>query len=297
MSARLDSLTSWLRPDLDVPEPPRPGAVVLAAAGLGLRVDGRWLLRDVDLELRAGEVLAVVGPNGAGKSTLLSLLAADVTPTAGTVHLRGLAVGAAHPTQLARRRAVLVQRPELAFPFTVRAVVAMGRAPWQGTTAEDDDDRVIAQSLDTADVTQLSSRSFPTLSGGEQARASFARVLAQRTSALLLDEPTAALDLRHQEELMTSAGEWAAAGHAVLVVLHDLQLAAAHADRIAVLGAGRLAAIGDPEAVLTETLLSEVYELPIEVLRHPGTDALLIGPRRPPRPALSPSRPARRKQP
>lgn len=263
-----------------LPQPPAPGSVALSARGLGLRIGGTWLLQDVDLDLTAGSLLAVVGPNGAGKSTLLSLLAGDQPPTAGTVRVGGLSVATAHPADLARRRAVLPQRATLSFPFTVADVVTMGRAPWAGTDAEDADEDAIARALTAAGMAGFTHRRYPTLSGGEQARASFARVLAQDASVLLLDEPTAALDLRHQEQLMRTARDCADGGAAVLAVLHDLQLAAAYADEIAVLHAGRLVERGEPAAVLTEPLLEEVYQLPIEVYRHPVTGAVMVGPRR-----------------
>ncbi|MEU6497767.1 heme ABC transporter ATP-binding protein [Streptomyces sp. NPDC046984] len=279
MNARnmLGRLTTSRQP---LPEKPVPGTVALSARGLGLRIDGTWLLKDVDLDLAAGSFLAVVGPNGAGKSTLLSLLAGDQPPTTGTVNLGGVHVATAHPTDLARRRAVLPQRAVLSFPFTVAEVIAMGRAPWAGTDAEGDDEDAIGWSLSAAGMTGFTHRRYPTLSGGEQARASFARILAQSTPVLLLDEPTAALDLRHQEQLMQTARERANSGQAVLAVLHDLQLAAAYADEIAVLHAGRLVERGTPTAVLTEPLLEEVYQLPIEVLHHPVTGAVMVGPRR-----------------
>ncbi|MBJ7905606.1 heme ABC transporter ATP-binding protein [Streptomyces sp. NPDC003656] len=274
------ALTRFTRRRPGPPRTPEPGAVLLSARGLGLRVGGTWLLRDVDLDLAAGTLLAVVGPNGAGKSTLLSLLAGDRPPTTGTVHVDGLPTVGTRPADLARRRAVLPQRPLLSFPFTVADVVAMGRAPWAGTDAEDDDEDAVAGALTATGMTGFAHRRYPTLSGGEQARASFARVLAQHTPVLLLDEPTAALDLRHQEQLMRTARERADAGHAVLAVLHDLQLAAAYADEIAVLHDGRLVERGEPATVLTEPLLEEVYQLPVEVLRHPVTGAVLVGPRR-----------------
>ncbi|WP_432842095.1 heme ABC transporter ATP-binding protein [Dactylosporangium sp. CA-092794] len=256
------------------------GEVALRARGLGVRVEGRWLLRDVDLDLAAGEVLAVIGPNGAGKSTLLSLLAGDLPPSAGSVDLAGLVVHRASPLRLARRRAVLPQRPSLSFPFTVAEVVAMGRAPWAGTGAEDDDEELIDRAMAAADVTALAHRRFPTLSGGEQACASFARVLAQHTGVLLLDEPTAALDLRHQELIMSTVRACADAGLAVLAVLHDIPLAAAYADRIAVVSEGRLVAHGAPAEVLTESLLERVYRVPVDVFHHPTTGGLIVAPRR-----------------
>jgi iron complex transport system ATP-binding protein len=262
------------------PPEPTPGSVALSAADLGLRVDGRWLLRGVDLDLSAGELLAVIGPNGAGKSTLLSLLAGDRVPSTGTVQVGDRPVHRAHPLELARRRAVLPQQPRLSFPFTVADVVAMGRAPWAGTDVEEDDEASIADALERVDLAAFATRRYPSLSGGEQARASFARVLAQRTGVLLLDEPTAALDLRHQEQIMITARECTTGGTAVLAVLHDIALAAAYADRVAVLAGGRLVAQGRPADVLTADRLEAVYGLPIDVFPHPQHGALIVAPRR-----------------
>jgi iron complex transport system ATP-binding protein len=265
------------------------GSVALRARDLGWRLGDRWLLRGVNLGLNRGRVLAVIGPNGAGKSSLLSLLAGDARPTEGGVWLEGGPLGSNPSThsvdrlgalELARRRAVLIQRPTLSFPFTVGEVVAMGRAPWAGTDEEDCDEAVIAEAMTASGVEGLATRRFPSLSGGEQALTSFARVLAQQADVLLLDEPTAALDLRHQETLMRTAQNAAEDGKAVLVVLHDIQLAAAYADEIAVLRAGRLVAHGDPGTVLTAPLLSEVYQLPIDVFHHPRHGGLMVTPRR-----------------
>jgi iron complex transport system ATP-binding protein len=269
-----------MRANTEIPARPAPGTVALSAAGLGVRIEGRWLVRDVDLDVVAGRVLAVIGPNGAGKSTLLSLLAGDLSPTAGQVWVGDQLLHGVDVTSLARRRAVLPQKPMLSFPFTVADVVAMGRAPWAGTEAEDSDETVIARAMDDAEITGFKARRFPTLSGGEQAQTSFARILAQQVGVLLLDEPTAALDLRHQEQLMRIAEQSARAGQAVLVVLHDIQLAAAYADEIAVMADGRLAARGTPETVLTEELLEGVYRLPIDVFRHPEHGGLIVAPRR-----------------
>lgn len=273
-------LARLLRSRTDVPAAPEPGSAALTADGIGFRTGGRWLLRGVDLRLVAGRVLAVIGPNGAGKSTLLSLLAGDVPPSEGVITLGGLDVRHAHPVDLARRRAVLPQRPTLSFPFTAAEVVAMGRAPWAGTEREDEDEDAVAEAVGATDLVRLADRHYPTLSGGEQAGTSFARVLAQRAGVLLLDEPTAALDLRHQEQLMRLAAERAAAGQAVLVVLHDIQLAAAYADEIAVLADGRLVAVGPPADILTEPLLERVYGLPVDVVRHPAHGGLIVVPRR-----------------
>ncbi|WP_122818476.1 heme ABC transporter ATP-binding protein [Nocardioides pantholopis] len=251
----------------------------LAAHGVGVMIDGRAILADVDLEVAAGEVVVLVGPNGAGKSTLLGVLSGDLDPTTGTVELDSRPAGRRSARELARLRGVQLQKQGLAFGFRVEEVVRMGRSPWRRTPAEDRDDEVVAASLERADVTELAARLFPTLSGGEQARTSFARLLAQETPLMLLDEPTAALDIRHQEQLLGVVREAAAAGAAVVVVLHDLSLAAAYADRICVLARGRVRADGPPADVLTGELLTEVYGHPVDVIEHDGT--LVVVPVRP----------------
>lgn len=154
----------------------------------------------------------------------------------------------------------------------------MGRAPWAGTEREDEDDAAVAAAMAATEVTRFAARPFSALSGGEKARVALARVLAQRAPLMLLDEPTAALDLRHQELVLRICRERAAAGDAVVVVLHDLGLAAAYADRVAVLHDGRIAELGPPEAVFSGELLGEVYRQPVEVFPHPRTGTPLIVP-------------------
>nr|WP_245551189.1 heme ABC transporter ATP-binding protein [Nocardia paucivorans] len=240
----------------------------------------RRVLDDIDIDIRAGDVVALVGPNGAGKSTLLAVLAGELEPTTGVVELDGRPITGWTPVDMARRRAVLPQNHTVGFPFTAAEVVTMGRAPWQRTPRRDRDAELIAAAMTATDVTHLADRPFTGLSGGERARVALARVLAQDTTTLLLDEPTAALDLGHQEAVLGLAAERAAAGAAVVVVLHDLGLAAAYADRVAVLDAGRLVADGPPRTVLTGELLSRVYRYPVEVLDHPRTGAQLVLPAR-----------------
>lgn len=262
-----------------LPATPVAGSVATAAAGVSVTLGGARVLDDVSVEVRAGEVLALVGPNGAGKSTLLSALTGDAV-SAGAVTLDGAPLTAWTATEAAMRRAVLLQQVRLSFPFTVAEVVEMGRAPWAGTPLEDGDDDAVRSALAEADVAPFAGRRFTSLSGGEQARVALARVLAQRTGVLLLDEPTAALDLRHQELVLGVARTRAAAGVAVVVVLHDLNLAAAHADRVAVLAGGRLVATGPPRDVLGGALLTDVYEHDVEVIAHPRTGTPVILPRR-----------------
>ncbi len=253
----------------------------LRGQGLTVRVgDGRAILDDAAIDIHAGEVHALVGPNGAGKSTLFGVLAGDVAPASGTVLLDGRPVAGTRPRDLARQRAVLLQENAVTFPFTVEQVVRMGRTPWARSPAAEEDDSAVAAAMATTEVTALRERSVPSLSGGERARVALARVLAQDTGILLLDEPTAALDLKHHEDVMRVVRTQAEAGVAVAVVLHDLNAALAHADRVTLLTGGRVAATGTPDEVLTAARIEEVYGQPVDVFPHPLTGVPLVVARR-----------------
>ncbi|MFC1404452.1 MULTISPECIES: heme ABC transporter ATP-binding protein [Streptacidiphilus] len=258
---------------LQTPSKPAPGAVVAEVSGAGLLRAGRTVLDRIDLRIRAGELLALLGPNGAGKSSLLALLAGDLAPTAGRVLLRGRPLDSYRPAELALHRALLPQASPLSFPFPAGEVVRMGRAPWAGISSPEQDDAAVARALAEADAAAFTDRPYTDLSGGERARVALARVLAQQAPLLLLDEPTAALDLRHQELVLRTARARAAAGDAVVVVLHDLGLAAAYADRLALLHGGGLAGYGTVGEVLDGERLSEVYGCAVEVLPHPRPGA------------------------
>ncbi len=256
------------------------GTVVCAAASVTIERGRKKLLDSVSLDLRAGEVLSLLGPNGAGKSTLLSLLSGDVEPDDGRVEFGGKSLDEWSLVDLSRRRSVLLQENQLLFPFTVHQVVEMGRAPWRRTPLEDDDNEAIGEAISATDIGHLGHRRVPSLSGGERARTAFARVIAGRTGVLMLDEPTAALDLGHQEAVLTLARERAAAGDAVLIVLHDLNLASAYSDRIALLRNGKIVANGAPDEVLEAEVLTDVYRTPVEVIRHPVTGQRIVLPNR-----------------
>ncbi|TAK70797.1 MAG: heme ABC transporter ATP-binding protein [Actinomycetota bacterium] len=271
----------WQR-SLRLPEPWQTGQVVLQATDVSVVIDGSAIVTDVSLPVRAGEVLALVGPNGAGKSTVLSVLAGDRVPTSGEVRLGGAPLSAWTGRELALRRSVLLQQVTLSFPFTVLQVVRMGRSPWLGTDGEDGDDVAVAEAIEDTDMRDFLLRQFNSLSGGERARAALARVLAQGSSVLMLDEPTAAMDIRHQEQVLSLARYRARRGDAVVVVLHDLGLTAAYADQVALMADGRLRAWGAPREVFTEDLLSEVYQVRVELITHPRTGALLVVPWRGP---------------
>ncbi|MGW8482314.1 heme ABC transporter ATP-binding protein [Microbacterium sp. NPDC055903] len=255
---------------------------LLSADGVTVRPSpgGKTILENASIEIRPGQIHALIGPNGAGKSTLFGVLAGDVAAERGTVLLDGRPISEIPAKELARRRAVLLQENAVSFPFAVEQVVRMGRAPWARTEAEDADDEVVAAAMAATDVLPLSARSVSSLSGGERARVALSRVLAQTTPVLLLDEPTAALDLRHHEDVMRLIRERADAGVAVAVVLHDLNAALAHADRITLLSHGRVAASGDPADVLTPERVEEVYGQAVDVFPHPRTGVPLVVARR-----------------
>lgn len=273
-------MTQLLTPKiLALPEQLIPGEIAIIARDISLSYGDKRILDSVDITVTAGEILALVGPNGAGKSTLLDVLSGDAHAS-GTLDIVGKPIGDWKVADLARQRAVLTQQNMLSFPFTVFEVVEMGRAPWQRTPREDDDDEAIREALSITDTAQFIERRYPSLSGGEKARASLARVLAQRTGIIFLDEPTAALDIKHQEAVLQVAKQRAQNGDAVVVVLHDLNLAAAYADRVTLLNHGRVYADGSPSEVLTAEAISTVYQYPVEIIAHPKSGLPLVLPLR-----------------
>jgi len=250
---------------------------MLQAIDLDCARGGREVLRGVSLDVRPGEVLGVLGANGAGKSTLLATLAGELAAAGGAARLDGRPLGAWGAPALARRRAVLPQSPALAFDLEVDEVVRMGAYPFP-ELAPAPLSALAGQALALTDAGHLAGRRYGRLSGGEQQRVQFARVVVQllacRTAgeyrALLLDEPTASLDPRHQIALLRAVRDLARLhGAAALVVLHDVNLAAAWCDRIALLGDGRLVGLDTPRRVLTEAHLHAVYGLAARVLDHP----------------------------
>ncbi|WP_058834138.1 heme ABC transporter ATP-binding protein [Luteimonas abyssi] len=251
-----------------------PASAALAIEQVTVRIDGRTILDAVDLHLAHGTLTALVGPNGAGKSTLLAVASGDLAPAGGRIQLAGTALSAWKARPLARERSVLPQDHAVRFGFSVREVVAMGRLPHAPDPAVDA--RIVDAALIDADIVHLTERDVQTLSGGEASRTAFARVLAQTTPVVFLDEPTAALDLQHQESVLRIARGLADAGACVVVVLHDLNLAAGHADRIVMLHGGAIAADGSPREVLTQATIERVYAQPVLVLEHPTRGVPLV---------------------
>lgn len=238
----------------------------LRAREVSVRRGAVEILDDVSLRVAPGEVLALLGPNGAGKSTLLKLFAGEDVPSAGEVRLNGRRLHEWSAAELARRRAVLPQESPLSFPFRVRDVVLLGRMPFLDGRETAADHERSDEALRRAGVAHLSDRIYTQLSGGERQRVHLARVLAQldenregQARYLLLDEPTASLDLLHQHEVLGTVRALAREGVGVLVVLHDLNLAARYADRLALLKQGRLQALGPPDEILNPANIHEVF--------------------------------------
>lgn len=251
---------------------------MISATAVAVDLDGRTILEGVSIDVVPGELLVLVGPNGAGKSTLLGVLSGERAPSRGSVTLDGRELRGIRHAELARLRSVLTQENTVSFPFLVSEVVAMGRSPWARTVEGRDDITAVAAAMAAADITHLAGRRYTQLSGGEKARVSLARVLAQQTPVLFLDEPTASLDLRHQEDVMRVGRRMADDGRAVVVVLHDLSLASAYADRLALVSGGRLEALGSPSEVLTEERVERVYGLPVTL--HEVAGRPVVVPRR-----------------
>ena len=251
---------------------------LLEARNLGYAAGGTRIVAGVDLSVAPGEIVAVIGPNGAGKSTLIGMLAGDLRPAAGSIRLLGDELPQLDPLERALRRAVVPQHVPADVPFSVQSVVGMGRHPHQvtGTTSPDQDREAVVRALETFDLTDRRDLPFAALSGGEQRRTALARALAQDVPLLLLDEPAAALDIGHQEQVMRALRRWSDADRGVVAVLHDLNLAAAHADRIVVMHDGSSAAEGTPHGVLTAALLEAVYRHPMRVEPHPTRNCPIV---------------------
>jgi len=243
--------------------------------------DGSWrgALRGVDLVVDAGEAVALIGPNGSGKTTLLRCLAGTLTPTAGSVLLWGRPVATYGRLEIARRVAVLPQSLELPAGLLVSEVVSLGRAPharrlW-GSSPEDH--AAIERALRDADAAELADRPVEELSGGERQRVLVALALAQEPELLLLDEPTAHLDVAHAAALLRSVTRLQAVrGVSVVVVLHDLGLAGTWAPRAILLDRGQIVADGPPDEALRPALVRDAYGVEVEIARTEGGRRIVV---------------------
>ncbi len=241
---------------------------MLKARSVTYRVGEKALVANVDLALAPGAFVAIIGPNGAGKSTLLRLLSGELKPTSGSVELDGRAIGGYPAAALARRRAVVPQATALSFPFTAHEVVLLGATVPGFAVPSAHIERASMECLRTVGLAVLADRLYTHLSGGERQRVHIARALLQlaiadrdgrEPSILMLDEPTASLDLAHQGLILSEARRQAHEGRAVLAVLHDLNLAAAFADELVLMSRGQIAARGTAQAVFSDELLSRSY--------------------------------------
>lgn len=257
--------------------PPTPAAAsqpACAAEGLSFRYPtaAHPAVHGVALRVQPGEITALLGPNGSGKSTLLRLVAGTLAPDAGTISVLGRPLGEWSRRELAREVAVVQQSEEIAFPISGRDLVALGRFPYLGNWRREGpaDRAAIERAMRICDVEAFTERAIATLSGGERQRVRIARALAQEPSLLLLDEPTVALDIRHEMAIFELLRELAGTGVAVLIVTHNLNLAARYADRLLLLDSGRPVAAGAPPNVLTREVVERVYRWPVRITPHPG---------------------------
>lgn len=250
---------------------------IIRTEKLGYTVRGQALVTEVDFGLAAGEFVALLGPNGAGKSTLLKLLSGDLAPTQGRVFFEERSLAEWPLRELARRRAVLPQSSTVPFEFTVREIVLLGRSPFGDARLREE---WAEEAMQKTACAHLSERTVTTLSGGEMQRVHLARMLLQvgwgahrAGSCLMLDEPISNLDPAHQHGALRVARELAQEGMAVVVVLHDLNLASQYADRILLMKNGKIRAAGPPSAVLTEETIRDVFEVRARIVKNPLCDA------------------------
>ncbi len=256
---------------------------MLEARALTIKYSQRVAVADVSLTLKAGEFTAIIGPNGAGKSTLLRALNGQLRPATGAVLLDGEPIEKFSRRSIGRRIAVVAQEAELRFPVTVLEFVLGGRFAWASNAGwgwETERDLHIAEAvLNETELSDLSGRLMNELSGGERQRAVLARALATEAAFLLLDEPTANLDLSHQATLLTLVRNRCDQHEsAALVITHDINLAAQFADHILLMKRGKVLKAGPPRAVLTPELLREVFDVTVLVDAHPATNAPRVTP-------------------
>lgn len=249
--------------------------IVFSSKSLSIVRGEKRLLSNVSVEIERGKVTVILGPNGAGKSTFLGVLAGDITPDEGEVHFLEREIREWSTRDLALHRSVLPQQTMLQFAFRAHEVVAMGRLPLPAEPQEVEK-AAISGSMARTETSHLAERSFPQLSGGEQSRVSFARVLAQETPVVLLDEPTASLDLRHQHDVMTVAKDIATEGGTVVAIVHDINLACTYADTILLFDQGELVTSGSPWEVAQNDVLQRTFRCPMAVMNHPFLNCPLI---------------------
>jgi iron complex transport system ATP-binding protein len=258
---------------------------MIEARDISVSIGRKRIIANVDFEIRSGEMAAIVGPNGSGKTTFLKAVSGDL-PYAGEISINGRDIASMKPWQLAAMRAVLPQATALSFPFTVREVVKLGLTGGRSGVLPGEDERLSDRALARVDLDGFAGRFYQELSGGEQQRVQLARVLCQVWAPvldgspryLLLDEPVSSLDIKHQLIIMNIARDFARRGGGVVAILHDLNLAAMFADRIFVMHRGSLAAAGSPQSVLSDELISRVFECRLKVGALPAGNTPFVLP-------------------
>lgn len=246
-------------------------------------IGGHHILNDVSAVFRPGAFNMILGPNGSGKSTFLKIFSGEITHFKGTVLYGNKNIKAEKKAQLARYRAVMSQQTELGFPLTVEEVIMMGRYPHFEFKATQKDEAICEAVIEKMRLQDFRLRNYLTLSGGEQQRVQFARVLAQvweppqaATRYLFLDEPLSSLDINYQQELLQTAKAFAQQNTVLVAIMHDINLAVQYADQLFFLKQGRMIAHGQPEAILSEPLLEEVFEVKTVIVPNPVTGKPLV---------------------
>jgi iron complex transport system ATP-binding protein len=258
---------------------------MIEARDVSVSIGGKQIIANVDFEIRSGELAAIVGPNGSGKTTFLRAVSGDLSYS-GAIRINGRDIVALKPWQAAAMRAVLPQATALSFPFTVREIVKLGLTGGRSGALPGEDERLPDRALARVDLDGFAGRFYQELSGGEQQRVQLARVLCQVWAPvldgspryLLLDEPVSSLDIKHQLIIMNIARDFARRGGGVVAILHDLNLAAMFADRIFVMHRGGLAAAGSPQSVLSDELISRVFECRLKVGALPAGNTPFVLP-------------------
>jgi len=257
---------------------------MIEARNITVTINTKILVNNVSMNLEPGKFSVVLGKNGAGKSTFLKAITGDITPESGNVLIDGKDLKSLSPLHLARKRAVMMQNLHLSFSFTSLEVVLMGRVPHTNGFESVRDHEIAVNCLRQAGVEHLANRTFPTLSGGEKQRVQFARMLAQlwnniessQPCCLLLDEPLSSLDLAHQHSVMQLVQNLSRKNVAVLMILHDLNLAAQYADEVNVMKDGKTYALGSPNEVFKPEIIEMAFDCPVHVMQHPHHHCPLI---------------------
>jgi len=254
---------------------------MLKIKNLSVYYGERQVLKDVSLDVHSGEVVALIGPNGAGKSTLIRAVSGVIPVRSGEIRAGETDVTSLPALWRARQISVVPQAVSMPPAFTVWEAVLLGRTPYLNFLGQTSaaDEALARRALEQVDMLHLSGSRMDEISGGEQQRVLLARALAQSTPILLMDEPTAHLDLRHQIDLLKLiAAQAREKGLTVLIALHDLNLASLFADRMAVIEGGQLCMAGKPGDTITPEMLKAVYRLPVHVIPHPESGAPLVVP-------------------